>query len=236
MENKYSRAIINDKYFKGNTKLRVPKINHSVQDDIALNEDNHNHFRPSWIESKGDKMIDEPEQETLKGKDLLKRVYQSGSGKMNYSKILDNITKNESKIIKHLDEHISSGEGDKNDVKHSKMLKKQISEINELQHIPASKAPKSNVIFKYSNPIVVQQKANNLYNKLIYLSTRPNKKYMMQNEDGVFVHFGDLKYEDFTKHGDQKRRENYLKRASNIKGNWKSDAYSPNSLSMRLLW
>ena len=50
------------------------------------------------------------------------------------------------------------------------------------------------------------------------------------------VHFGDINYFDYTKHKDKERREAYLKRASNIKGNWMFDRYSPNSLSLHLLW
>jgi hypothetical protein len=43
-------------------------------------------------------------------------------------------------------------------------------------------------------------------------------------------------YEDFTKHKDEKRRENYLKRTANIRGKWKDDPYSKNNLSRCLLW
>ena len=37
-------------------------------------------------------------------------------------------------------------------------------------------------------------------------------------------------------HKDDKRRQNYLLRASHIKGDWKDNKYSPNNLSMHLLW
>jgi hypothetical protein len=43
-------------------------------------------------------------------------------------------------------------------------------------------------------------------------------------------------YEDYTKHKDDKRRQNYLLRASNIKGDWGKNPYSPNSLIFNLLW
>jgi len=43
-------------------------------------------------------------------------------------------------------------------------------------------------------------------------------------------------YEDYTKHKDETRRLNYLLRASNIKGNWINNPYSPNFLSINLLW
>ena len=67
-------------------------------------------------------------------------------------------------------------------------------------------------------------------------STRKNKKYMIMNDDNKYIHFGDLRYEDFSKHQDLKRLNNYLSRATKIKGNWKKDKYSPNNLAINLLW
>ena len=51
-----------------------------------------------------------------------------------------------------------------------------------------------------------------------------------------FVHFGSIAYEDFTAHQDLQRQKNYIKRANHIKGNWRSNIYSANNLSMYLLW
>ena len=59
---------------------------------------------------------------------------------------------------------------------------------------------------------------------------------MVQDPNGKWIHFGAMGYEDYTKHKDDKRRENYLKRASNIKGSWKQNKYSPNNLAINLLW
>lgn len=53
---------------------------------------------------------------------------------------------------------------------------------------------------------------------------------------GKLVHFGQMGYEDFTKHKDKKRRASYLRRASKIKGDWKADKFSPNNLAMNILW
>lgn len=50
------------------------------------------------------------------------------------------------------------------------------------------------------------------------------------------VHFGQMSYEDYTKHKDDTRRKNYLTRAKAIKGKWKEDKYSPNNLAIHLLW
>ena len=75
-----------------------------------------------------------------------------------------------------------------------------------------------------------------IYNKNVEPSTRKNKKYMIMNDDHNYIHFGDLRYEDFPKHQDFKRLNNYLSRATKIKGNWKKDKYSPNNLAINLLW
>lgn len=99
--------------------------------------------------------------------------------------------------------------------------------------------PKTNAIWLYSNPIEVRRNANKyLGNDVdVYISNKPKKKYMVQDTDGKWVHFGQLEYEDFTKkHNDTERRANYLKRTANIKGDWKDNKYSPNNLSRNLLW
>ena len=92
---------------------------------------------------------------------------------------------------------------------------------------------------KYSNPEIAQQKARKYLGKnaIIYRSTRKNKKYMIQDgNSGVWVHFGAIPYEDFTKHKDKKRRSSYISRATGIRGNWRTNPYSPNSLSINILW
>ena len=75
-----------------------------------------------------------------------------------------------------------------------------------------------NELNKYSNFKTVNDNAKRLYGKEVFLSTRKNKKYMIKNDNNKFVHFGQLPYEDFTKHLDKQRQESYLKRASNIRG------------------
>jgi hypothetical protein len=44
------------------------------------------------------------------------------------------------------------------------------------------------------------------------------------------VRFGYINYSDFTRHNDPFRRKLYLARASNIKGTWRDNPYSPNHL------
>lgn len=70
----------------------------------------------------------------------------------------------------------------------------------------------------------------------LLISPRKDKKYRVYDPNGKAVDFGQMGYEDYTKHRDDKRRERYLKRAKNIKGNWKNNPYSPNNLSLHVLW
>ena len=93
-------------------------------------------------------------------------------------------------------------------------------------------------ITKYSDPNEVLKKAKEYLDDdvEIHFSSRKGKKYMVKNPDGKWIHFGAMGYEDFTKHKDDKRRDNYLKRATKIRGNWKDNKYSPNNLSIHILW
>ena len=66
------------------------------------------------------------------------------------------------------------------------------------------------------------------------LSEKKDKKYKVI-VDGKSIHFGST-MEDFTKHQDESRRKSYIARAKGIKGDWKSNKYSPNNLAINLLW
>lgn len=93
-------------------------------------------------------------------------------------------------------------------------------------------------LLNFSNPEEVIRKSKIYFNEdiPIYISSKPDKKYMIQKPDGKMVHFGQMGYEDYTKHNNLKRQQLYLKRTSNIKGNWRNDKYSPNNLSRNILW
>lgn len=97
---------------------------------------------------------------------------------------------------------------------------------------------KAEKIKQYSNPEQVVKMAKKYfgYDKAVYLSTKKDKKYMVQDDKGQFIHFGAFGMEDFTKHKDLERRRRYLARATKIKGIWKNNKYSPNNLSIHLLW
>ena len=89
---------------------------------------------------------------------------------------------------------------------------------------------------KVSDIKKVNKLSKMIYKKSVVPSTRKNKKYMILNDDDKYIHFGDSRYQDYTKHNDLERRKRYLDRATKIKGDWKKDKYSPNLLSQNLLW
>jgi phage pi2 protein 07 len=83
-----------------------------------------------------------------------------------------------------------------------------------------------------SNINKVQNNATRLGIGNVFVSPRKNKKYAIM-VNGKWVHFGDSRYEDFTGHGDLKRRELFRKR--NAK--WATaNKDTPAWLSYNLLW
>jgi DNA modification methylase len=99
---------------------------------------------------------------------------------------------------------------------------------------------RNDIIWKYSNPIIAQNKSYKYLGKKngkIFRSTKKNKKYMVIDpKNGKYTHFGQIGYEDYTKHKDKTRRKNYLNRASHMRGHWKNNKYSANNLSIHVLW
>jgi hypothetical protein len=84
----------------------------------------------------------------------------------------------------------------------------------------------------FSDPEYVMQKAKMMGLNPVHESSRKDKKYMVF--DGrTMIHFGQMGYEDATKHNDLDRIIRFKKR------NWKwqnSPKYSPAWLSWFLLW
>jgi hypothetical protein len=92
---------------------------------------------------------------------------------------------------------------------------------------------------KYSDFNKAQDKAVEYLGEdaVLFFSPKTDKKYRIYNPiKNKWVDFGQMGYEDFTKHQDEDRRQRYLKRALNIKGKWAEDGYSPNNLSIHILW
>ena len=98
--------------------------------------------------------------------------------------------------------------------------------------------PEDDDIWMYSNPNEAQRKAFKIYGPtaILYRSRTKNKKYFIINPLGKVVNFGQMGFEDFLKHKNPIRRQNYLTRSAGMKGNWKSDGYSANNLSRNILW
>ena len=99
--------------------------------------------------------------------------------------------------------------------------------------------PKTDAIWIFSNPKIAQQKAFDIYgpDAILNRSNTKNKKYYIVSPlENKIINFGQMGYEDYTKHNDDLRRSNYLNRTSKIRGDWRQNKYSPNSLSRNLLW
>ena len=72
---------------------------------------------------------------------------------------------------------------------------------------------------------------------IIKPSTRENKRYVViMNEGKMSHHFGSKVYENFTHHGDQKRKDSYLARHK-ARENWtKNGIHTAGFWSRWLLW
>jgi hypothetical protein len=91
-------------------------------------------------------------------------------------------------------------------------------------------------ISRYSNLVDVREKAKELLgkNSNIEISTRKDKKYMIEDPlTNKKIHFGQMGYEDYTKHKDERRRDLFLERNKK----WReAPQNSPAWLSYHLLW
>ena len=70
-------------------------------------------------------------------------------------------------------------------------------------------------------------------NIIIKKSNSPNKKFTALINDTKKIHFGDNRYQDFTKHKDPERKKAYLSRHK--KDNFNNPLY-PSFYSTNLLW
>jgi len=121
----------------------------------------------------------------------------------------------------------------------SSSVNKRGTRKNRLNMIHRLPTDFSQRIYKYSDPKQAQKMAHRYLGKTakLYPSTNRHKKYDIYDPiHGHWVHFGQMGYEDYTKHKDRSRRKNYLTRSAKIRGNWKRNPYSANNLSRRILW
>jgi hypothetical protein len=94
-------------------------------------------------------------------------------------------------------------------------------------------------IYLYSTPRTAQRMAYKYLGKTakLYPASNPEKKYkIFDPKNNTWVNFGQMGYEDYTKHHDKKRRKNYLTRTKFMKGDWRKNKYSANNLSRNILW
>lgn len=105
------------------------------------------------------------------------------------------------------------------------------------RQITRRKYPKN--IYNYSSPRVAQLMAHKYLGKTakLYPANNPVKKYkIFDPKHNRWVNFGQMGYEDYTKHKDKTRRKNYLTRTKSMRGNWRQNRYSANNLSRNILW
>lgn len=148
------------------------------------------------------------------------------------------------KIVKHLKGHISEGNYDNLDIIQLQLLENEIERLDKLKtgsgiNILAIDAPKSNKIWGFSNPIIAQSKSNKYFGEKVdlYLADDNKHKYKVFDPNiNKWIKFGSIKYQDYTHHKNIDRMKRYRARAENIKGNWKNNPYSPNNLSLEILW
>lgn len=156
---------------------------------------------------------------------------------MDNNLIFDTIN-NYKKILLHLQEHIKSGEADSKDYIQSNLIKKEIKKLLNKILIPVKDLDINDHLFYISNPKKAQYNAFKYLgpSAILYKSFKPNKKYKILNQyTNKYIDFGS-DMQDYLHHQNENRRNSYLKRSSNIKGNWKDDPYSPNNLSINILW
>ena len=92
---------------------------------------------------------------------------------------------------------------------------------------------------KYSTPAQAQRMAYKYLGKgaKLYPASVSQKKYkVFDKKHNRWVNFGQMGYEDYTKHHNKTRRKNYRTRSKDIKGKWRQNRYSPNNLSRNILW
>ena len=94
-------------------------------------------------------------------------------------------------------------------------------------------------LYLYSTPRTAQRMAYKYLGRSakLYPARNPVKKYSIYDTiHDKWVNFGQMGYEDFTKHHNKTRRKNYLTRTKGMLGNWKNNKYSANNLSRHILW
>lgn len=102
--------------------------------------------------------------------------------------------------------------------------------------VPVNKLKKDDPLNMYSNPKIAQQIAFKILgpNAILYKSDKPDKKYKYFNPIlNKYQYFGQMLFEDFTKHLDEDRRNRFLNRNKK----WaNADPYSPAFMAYYIIW
>ena len=78
--------------------------------------------------------------------------------------------------------------------------------------------------------------------RAVEFSDKPDKKFMIYDDKGKKHYFGAAKFGDFIiwsavdKEKAEQKKKVFQASHSKIKGNWAANKYSPNSLSLAILW
>ena len=94
-------------------------------------------------------------------------------------------------------------------------------------------------LYAFSNPRQARKMARKYLGKSakLYPANNPMKKYRICDPKlNQWVNFGQMGYQDYTRHKNKTRRTNYLTRTAGMLGNWKRNKYSANNLSRNILW
>ena len=111
--------------------------------------------------------------------------------------------------------------------------------VNKCKKLSKKETRYKKIIYKYSSPSQAQKMATKYLGKTakLYPANNPVKKYRICDPvSKKWVNFGQLGYEDYTRHKNKTRRHNYLTRSAGMSGNWKKNKFSANNLSRRVLW
>jgi hypothetical protein len=102
--------------------------------------------------------------------------------------------------------------------------------------IPVNKLKKDDSLFEWSNPKIAQKKAFEILGKdaILYKSDKPDKKYKYYNPLlQKYQYFGQMNFQDFTKHLDEDRRNRFLNRNKK----WaNAEPYSPAFMAYYIIW
>ncbi len=104
---------------------------------------------------------------------------------------------------------------------------------------PCRKKRFPKILKQYSDINKAQKNAYKYLGKTAKLcpSNNPVKKYSIYDPTkNKWINFGQIGYQDYTRHNNKSRRRNYLNRTAGMIGNWKSNKYSANNLSRNILW